>query len=213
MNEEGRSKLNQLKLFTENGHMKSTTARIFFLFLLLVECNQIDLDPPQYSTLASAVKEIVDKVFSERHPIVNLIFSAVSNNKDDMEDLKNETLSAIFINPKVVVRKESSAKLIVVPGRRKLHSIFIIDSFEGFLQIYQQIAPQIFRFFGLFLVVLVNGEITENEQIFELLWRIQIYNVNVVFEFQRRCFGQDVQPVYRRNRRRKLQQHNAGPHQ
>lgn len=43
-------------------------------------------------------------------------------------------------------------------------------------------SPEVFRFNGFYLIVLVEGEIAEVQNMFEVLWKLQILNVNVVHE-------------------------------
>jgi hypothetical protein len=68
--------------------------------------------------------------------------------------------------------------------QRKKFNIFIIQTFKEFEIIYDKIDANVFKFNGFYLLVLVNGEIPEIQKIFSLMWKKQIFNVDVVFKDQ-----------------------------
>lgn len=129
-------------------------------------------------SLALAVSEVVDKDFSTGVKTTNLITPDRQNYKIASESL----LTLNFATIKTAFRQDSASKLSTIYGRRKRYVILAIENFEQFLEIHSRMFPTFFRFSGLYLVVLVNGAIREIQEIFKFLWRIQVYNVNIMFD-------------------------------
>ena len=81
-------------------------------------------------------------------------------------------------------RHENPHGLKNLSNHRKSLSIFVVENFQEFRKIYKNISREVFKFYRFFFIVLVNGEIPEIQKIFESLWTIQIFNVNLMFEDQ-----------------------------
>lgn len=103
-------------------------------------------------------------------------------NSKKLNDFKDELLSRIFKTLNLLFRQDTSLKFLLIPGRRKRFNLIIVESFEQFCVIFKKISPDTFKFNGFFLIVLIDGDIPETEEIFKLMWKIQIYNVVVMFE-------------------------------
>jgi ABC-type amino acid transport substrate-binding protein len=83
----------------------------------------------------------------------------------------------------LVCRRETASGIKKAPLKRKRRfTAFGVESFSDFEKIYEKIDDKMFRFGGFYIILLVNGEILEVQKMFELLWQLQIYNVNVMFE-------------------------------
>lgn len=130
------------------------------------------------TSLAEAAYEIAAENFKPITTNVNMISWENSN---FLKDFKDSFLTKLSRKFKFTISLDSFQVGSVVFGRIKRCSTIFVKSFQDFLIIYGKISPEIFRFNGFFLIVLVDGEILEIHEIFKLMWKIQIFK-NVVFE-------------------------------
>jgi hypothetical protein len=149
----------------------------FFSFVHL----KVTVENPQKgSRLVFAVKNVLENVWKKE--TANLIIPKVDSNFL-IKDFQQEFLSESFSSAKIVFRQEVAGKISLNVNRKKLRSIFVIETFEDFMEIYEKlILSKQFKFSGFFIIVMINGEIKEIEEIFSLLWQLQIFNVNAMFE-------------------------------
>lgn len=157
---------------------------IFWSFGVLLKCEKLmnyETNSRKFSKVSLAVDEVIAKVFSKEITTTNLI-SSESENVFSVKDFKDALLLINIKNTKVVFRQESTADFQQIPAHRKRLLVLIVKSFRGFSQIYAGMSNTNFAYNGLYLIVLTEGEIPEVQEIFKLLWKIQIFNVNVVFE-------------------------------
>lgn len=157
---------------------------ISFLFAsgLLCETQEIRKSSSSlrnYSVLGAAVTEVVKSATSGRVTATNLITTGTS---DEPRKFIDVLLLKLSINPMNAFRLLTSPKIVALKSLRRRSSVFVIESFQEFTEIYKNIKPNVFKFSGLYLIVLVSGEIPEIEQIFKLLWKLQIYNSDVMFQ-------------------------------
>lgn len=154
-----------------------------FVFLIydgkLVSC--FNLVPSKSSNLAKAVNEVVNEVLADLTVTVNLVSP---KNEKNLSEFKDEFLLNSFTKSKVGYRQQASSKLKPSAlGHKKRFSIIVIEDFNEFMEIYEKIAtPKIFWFSGFYVVALNNGKISEIQEMFKLMWKLQIFNVNVMFE-------------------------------
>lgn len=157
--------------------------KIFCLILLLlcgVEGNILELNSSKHLMLAEAVSEFISKASAQDISTADLIFGNSSDR--DLKDFRDVLISKSFFASKVAIRQETAAKLRTLEGRLKRFTILLVDKFEDFTEIYARMSPNIFKFNGLYLVVLTSGEIPKLDDIFKLFWWLQIFNVNIIFE-------------------------------
>jgi hypothetical protein len=152
------------------------------LLLLIASCGAV-LHPALVKAVVAVVKEEVVKKMTTR-PTINLSWSETSNHekaKDFVGDFVLEVSREVSFALRIV-----SFKSVVPTKRRPRHvSLFLIHNFKDFVQIYQKLTPENFKlngFYPSYQILLLNGKIDEIEEIFKLMWRIQVYNVNVMFE-------------------------------
>lgn len=145
-------------------------------------CAQMEtfkLDSKKYFNLAESVSLIINEIFVEEITTTNIITS-VKHKNYPADDFLGKLLSRPEKNCRVCLLK--SKEIAVVFGRRKHSSIFLVTDFSEFKEIYRKITPEVFRLNGHYVIVLLKGEIDEIDEIFQLLWKILIYNVVVMFE-------------------------------
>ena len=100
-----------------------------------------------------------------------------------VEDFKEKVLlkSSIEIFAKFCLYSADKISDLGTAHKRG-NNIFFIQNFQQFLKIFAKMDNKTFLLDGLFVIILVHKEIPEIKQIFKLLWKIQVFNVNVVFE-------------------------------
>lgn len=131
-----------------------------------------------FSNLGLAVNDVVVEVLSQRSEIVNLIWTQYDH---DIEDMRQEVLLKSLKTSKVTFRAESLSSVKAVPNRRKRNLVIFVKNFGNFEEIIKKLTPDVFRYSGLLLVVLVE-RIREVDEIFRIAWSKQIVNVNVMYE-------------------------------
>lgn len=139
----------------------------------------------KFQSLTASVNNILNGVFSKEILTTTIIIpenSTGSSIRDFCKALLSKRLSEFRENTKLAFRLETTANLQEISGRRRRCVVLLVESFIEFLEMHKKLSPNIFRFNGFYLIVLVNGEIPEVEEIFKLMWEKQIYNVNVVLE-------------------------------
>lgn len=151
-----------------------------WIFVCVTDVFNISVSTRNHSQLADAVCEIVNKVFSKESSSANLISDHRFHNFF-IDDFKSELLSECSNSINIAFRQESSQNLTSWIGRRRRVNIITISCYEDFLQIYKIMSRRYFWLNGFFLFVLTNGEIAEVQEIFSLLWEIQIFNANIIF--------------------------------
>lgn len=159
-----------MKLFAFSG--------CFCLLQLFCHCEKLDktvFDVSNHTILVDAVEIFVRNVFGNTVNTENFISAESVSTNDFKDELLRKSSGAIY-------RQESASKIQLLRGRKRHFSIFFIESFEEFIEIYNVITAKSFRLNGYYLIVLVKGEIEEVQEIFKLLWKLQIFNVNVIFE-------------------------------
>lgn len=148
-------------------------------FVLFVQCVKLNLN--KYTNLVNAVNEVIINCYSNQAFETNLI-STENQNMFATRDFQDELLMRSFAGFKVAIRQEIETRIKALPGRRRYFSILGVETFDEFLQMYKNLSPEHFWLNGFYLIVLVNGEISEIEDIFRLLWKLQIFNANIIYE-------------------------------
>lgn len=133
----------------------------------------------KFDNLAFAVSEVIDADFNSGVKTTNFILPHSSNT--NIKDFVEALLSISFASFKSVFRQESLSRLSA-SDRPKHYVVIVVEHFEHFLEIHQKLMPQYFKFNGQYIIVLIRGAIREIQKILQLVWELQIYNVNVMFE-------------------------------
>lgn len=148
----------------------------FLLFSFSEKFDKFSLPVSRLENLAEAVNEVA-KVLSRKASTVDLITEGPRRSFD----FKEKLLLRIFAMPGIVMTQETPAR-ISSRSIRKQRIIFLFETFDEFSKLYKNLLRKSFKFDGFYLIVLTNGRISQMAQIFSLLWKIQIFNVDVVFE-------------------------------
>lgn len=154
---------------------------LVFNFFNCEEFDRLKIQPRSGSNLVDAVHSIMRQIFSREIAVSNLVLPEASENFLT-RDFKDELLVKSLTYGRVVYRQDTAKNLKPLNARLKRCNVFIIESYREFFEIYLKVTPDVFRFNGYYVVTLVNGFISEVEEIFKLMWKIQIFNVIVIFE-------------------------------
>lgn len=179
----------------ELSHRCNNMKLKFYSFVLLYitsisKCKTFieeSLKEKEPSSLLLAVNQIIDEFFSLRYLAVNIINSdqtlyKQSKNVSKVDEFTDELLRKRINSSNVLIRiSNSKVKLLPTEDRRRC-GVFIIQDFQGFLQIFPMISPENFKFNGFFLVVLVADEIPQIEEMFKIVWSLQIYSFIILYE-------------------------------
>ena len=148
----------------------------FLIFFLNVD-SKVFQQRRSLDNLSAAVAEVFAKFWSKRQFSVNFLSPEAKDNLV-FGDFIGKVLKTSFQTQKIFTMDNESAKT----GGQKRCSLFLVESFEDFLNIYASITSKFYLFRGFYLIVSINGEIPELQRIFELMWKLQIFNVNFMFE-------------------------------
>jgi Ligated ion channel L-glutamate- and glycine-binding site len=157
--------------------------------LLLIFCviaffditKSFEVESKNYSELASAVLIAIDGINTQSNFTANFLTSNLTENFQS-KDFIDELLAKTFDDTKTVVcHYESDLKFNKNSILQRQLTIVIIENFDEFLDVYHEKVQVSLRFNGIFLIVLTNGEIVEVHEMFKLFWKLQIFNVNLMF--------------------------------
>ena len=166
--------------------MKISTKSFCFFILFFTKStsctnfiNVNSLNVTREDILSTAVSTVIGNVFGKFSSTLNFIFSGSNRNFDDFR--KNLLIKSFKIL--AVTYRQQSVSNLSPRSSKKRFSIIFIDNLTEFLEIYQKIShPNIFWKNGFFLIVSSAGKFDGCEQMFRLLWKIQIFNVNFMHE-------------------------------
>ena len=136
-----------------------------------------------FSHLVDGVSKVIDEIFINNSETANFMSPNSSSSSSFLiKDFKDALGLKAFQNPKVVYRHEFASNDMTFQSRKRRMTVFLAENLQDFKREHAVIKPGFFKFNGFFLILLMNGRIFEIETIFKLLWKIQIYNVIVMFE-------------------------------
>lgn len=142
-----------------------------------------NLPSNKLSPLVDALDEIVNEFLSVRKLTVNLVWASDEiSDGFKVKDFTQELLTKNLAKFKVTFRRETSTHIKTFDDHRRRSGIFIFETFNEFCDIYSVLNATNFRFNGFFCVILVSGKISEIEEIFKLLWNLQIYHAILLFQ-------------------------------
>lgn len=155
---------------------------VYFLMFALVCLTKARLPPQkQKRNLSGAVIKIIEDVWSKTEITVNLLMATEDPRNLRQFDTINELVVGTGTFYAVALRIESLSS-VRTPRRPKRCNVLVVETFLDFVKAYEAINPERFKFDGLFLIVFVKGRVAETATVFDLLWKIQIFNIDVAYE-------------------------------
>lgn len=128
----------------------------------------------------SAVTDVLRKSLNFRINTINIVDTAESRDRYRIRDL----MSAIIIENrgKLALRLHNHKAILHIENRLKIFNLFLLDKIETFRKLSLNIVPRYFKFSGFYLFVLINGKTPEHDEIFKTMWKLNIFNVNLVYQ-------------------------------
>jgi hypothetical protein len=153
---------------------------IFLCFLLPSDSCSVLTCTYHQSNLLQAGAVFINKVLVKKMTTLPTVNLAMKKSRQDFVDelMKRIELATAW-------RLETISFISPIKKHRRLMNVFLIRDFRGFMEIYQKLTPENFKlngFYPSYQIWLLDGKIDGIEEIFKLMWRIQVYNVNVMFE-------------------------------
>lgn len=146
------------------------------------------------SDLVDAADGIITNNFKSSAATINFIVSL----SDEAEREPNILINNLVGRCDVVYVEDARS----ITQRHRLHNVIFVDDFKSFMRLFQQMSSKTFVIDGYFLVILVDGPISELDTITKRLWSKFIYNVDILFNkdgddlklvtfvpFSEACFG------------------------
>lgn len=132
----------------------------------------------KFDNISDAIVEVITKFWSKNQFSVNFVTATSREENYDYGDV-----ISLISQKSCMTQKISSYEVDNIrPGIPKRCTVFFIECFEDFLKVLSSLIPNHYLFRGFYLIILTNGEILELHEIFKHVWKLQIYNVNVMFE-------------------------------
>lgn len=134
------------------------------------------------SNLENAFETILEKLFVKSIWSKSFVMPETLNDYT-LTDFKESYLINQLKNSTSVFRQETTLKPLNRYQRRYL--VILVASFDQFVEVFIKIFPKgepIFKPNAHVIIVLGHGEIKRIEEIFELMWKRQTYNVVVMYE-------------------------------
>lgn len=122
------------------------------------------------------INKVNTQIFLKHRNTCNIILSPAEDNYQKLNDFIDKLFH--LRESSMTLRLEQHDSIALIANRPMLCMLVIFDSFKGFMKFYAKINSRIFNYRGYFTFVSTDGLNTnEIEEIFSLLWKIQIFNV------------------------------------
>lgn len=133
------------------------------------------------STLVAAVAGVFKSSIAVNNysPTVLSISDGLNDNSY-LNDFCNEILLSVE-NLNIAVHNENIDPYKKLQDRKRQLLLIVIENFTQFLTVYSNISPKTFKFNGFIIITLLKGHVPEVQEMFGLLWKLQIVNINVMF--------------------------------
>lgn len=80
----------------------------------------------------------------------------------------------------ITVKMENLGTISISENRKIAAMLMQLESYDDFERFVRLVKTELFRFDGYFVIIYANENLQEIERIFSKLWKIYIYNVNVL---------------------------------
>ena len=150
--------------------------RFFKMFLLtrlislVITADSLGIQNKNESYLKLQIKvlQIIQDFYVPKTEVVNIVWSTGSQS-----DFKKELPEKILKFKYVTIMLESPTAL--KSQRRRFCNIFVIEKFQDFMEIIEEMSPKLFYSRGFYTIVLTTEISNETQRIFEFLWRKEIF--------------------------------------
>lgn len=150
-----------------------------------MEYNRLIEKPKNMSSLVTALAEIVIKVMTTDAPTVDIL-SLDKIESQKLTVFKIELLKLTSSSSSILHRIETASKATSNASSKfstkRGNSVILFETFEEFKEIFKRISPETHFVTGYYAVAMINGELRRIQEIFDAFWRLQMFNVIIVFE-------------------------------
>jgi len=150
------------------------------LLLFSLYFNSSNCATNNYETLSKGLKIISDEVVADLTINYNMVSSIFCH---DSNDFRDSFMKVLMDDSKFRVRQQliDHVKQLATKTPRRF-ALIAMRNYSDFKKFHGKINPDNFDYQGHFILVLIQGKIPEIQQIFDDLWKLQVYNVIVIFE-------------------------------
>jgi hypothetical protein len=157
--------------------MKLLRALLLLVLTKRLHCRNLSFEQQNLSNLCEALDDITKVLNFNGASTISFITS------DSPNSFKaKKFFSEVLKSAKFAYRRETASGIKKALSQKRTYTVLAICNFEEFVEILSKMSSKVFNLSGFYLILLINGEIPEVQEMFELLWQLQIYNVNVMFE-------------------------------
>jgi hypothetical protein len=136
----------------------------------------------QSNLLELSIRIVEDILENSKFPNKINLISTNTYKTFKPEDFKQDFLENYLTRTKFSLRHDTENFFSIITGRKKRCNIIVATGFDDFKEIYDKISQDVFKSDGFYLIAFVDGKVTRAQEIFNLMWKKQIFNVNIVFE-------------------------------
>lgn len=152
---------------------------VYFSICATFHCFNFNITQ-ENSNLIDAVAEIFKSSFVVNKFSPNII-SIADNELDNNVYFSNQILlNSEKLN--IAVYYENINMDYKIQDRKRQLMFVVMERFSQFLKLHSDISPRTFKLNGFVVIILVKGKIPEIQEMFKFFRKLQIYNINVVFE-------------------------------
>ena len=157
------------------GVLIGTLTRVESAIIIPKECNDINVN------LANAAAHVIKLQYVKEQSIVNII-EVKEFNSTTTQDYISKIILLLIGKINICYRLEDSNHIQNLSRRRRFANVFLIDSFSSFKNLVHDLTELQFNFSGYFLFVIRMLTMSEVQEIFQILWNMQIGRANILLE-------------------------------
>lgn len=155
---------------------------LLLIHIGVVRSGSQDFPMPKYgSPLTEATSDIIFNYYMKESATLNIFYSSIDESASEgLKDVINEIL--YLLRGKIVIQLEEYSNIRYSKGK-KFYNLFICDTYESFLKIFQRMDQQLFDYQGFYLIIISQYNYNQYEmmtRMFESLWSAHIVNANVL---------------------------------
>jgi hypothetical protein len=134
--------------------------------------------------LVNAIQIVLDTKFFPSIPMINVVFPVKNHKKLYFQDLQTAFLQRDekFFNGTYLFRLDDFTQITKITHRWKVNNLILLDNYESFLVLEQNLTPTKFNFRGFYFFVFVEGLIDEIQIIADALFKRMLYNAYLIYE-------------------------------
>lgn len=134
--------------------------------------------------LVHAIQIIMDTKFFPSIPMLNIVTPVKNLKKLYFQDLQTAFLQhdEKFFNGTYIFRIDDFTQITKISHRLKVNNLILLDNYDSFLVLENNLIPYKFNFRGFYIFVFVDGLIDEIQKIADILFEKLIFNAYAIYE-------------------------------